>query len=163
LKWIVATPGVDPAGELRDTVGGLRLFDVRYPIRIKDAEGGVSTDASWMSTAAWYYRFTSAGTKPGYATVSLSRAAACGVNPPSRITIRLSSLRINRDGQPVPKRLLATRRLTLRPSPCGTRVVRIPAVAPYRIDVTAKGTFQPSQYDLRQLSAQVAFGFVPRR
>lgn len=163
LNWIVAAPGVDPVGTLRETVDGLRLFHVRHPIRIADAEGGVSTDAAWMLTSAWYYRFTSAGTKPGYATVSLSRGAACGAYPPSHITIRLSSLRINGDGQPVAKRLLAVRRLTLRSNPCETRVVRIPAVAPYRIDVTARGTFQPSQYDLRELSAQVAFGFVPRR
>ncbi len=162
LNWIVAAPGVDPAGELRETVGGLRLFHVRRPIRIADAEGGVSTDASWMSTAAWYYRFTSAGTKPGYATVSLSRAAACGDYPPSHMTIKLSSLRINADAQPVAGRPLATRKLTLRSNPCQTKVVRIPAVAPYRIDVTARGTFQPSQYDQRELSAQVAFGFVPR-
>jgi hypothetical protein len=162
LGWIVATPGVDPAGTLRETAGGLRLFHVGHPIRIEDAQGGLSPDAAWMSTAAWYYRFTSAGTKPGYATIRLSRAAACGGYPPSRVTIRLSSLRIDGDGQPVAKRLLAVRRLTLRSNPCETKVIRIPAVAPYRIDISARGTFQPSQYDLRELSAQVTFGFTPR-
>ncbi len=163
INWIVATPGVDPAGDLRETVGGLRLFHVRRPIRIADAQGGLSPDAAWMSTAAWYYRFTSAGKKRGHAIVSLSRAAACGGYPPSRITVRLSSLRLNRDRQPVAGHLQAVRRLTLHSDPCETKVLRIPAVAPYRIDVTADGTFQPSQYDLRQLSAQVAFGFTPRR
>ena len=163
IDWIVATPGVDPAGDLRETVGGLRLFHVHRPIRIADAEGGVSTDAAWMSTAAWYYHFAPAGQKPGYATVSLSRAAACGGYPPSHMTITLSTLRINASKQPAAGRRLATRKLTLRSTPCQTKVVRIPAVTPFRIDVTARGTFQPSQYDLRQLSAQVAFGFTPRR
>ena len=163
IDWIVATPGVDPAGELRETVGGLRLFHVHRPIRIADAEGGISTDAAWMSTASWYYHFAPTGRKPGYATVSLSRAAACGGYPPSHMTITLSSLRINAAGQPVAGRRLATRKLTLRSTPCQTKVVRIRAVTPFRIDVTARGTFQPSQYDLRQLSAQVAFGFTPRR
>ncbi len=163
IDWIVATPGVDPAGELRQTVGGLRLFHVHRPIRIADAEGGISTDAAWMSTASWYYHFAPTGRKPGYATVSLSRAAACGGYPPSHMTITLSSLRINAGEQPVAGRRLATRKLTLRSTPCQTKVVRIPAVTPFRIDVTARGTFQPSQYDLRQLSAQVAFGFTPRR
>jgi hypothetical protein len=79
------------------------------------------------------------------------------------MTITLSSLRINPGEQPVAGRRLATRKLTLRSTPCQTKVVRIPAVTPFRIDVTARGTFQPSQYDLRQLSAQVAFGFTPRR
>jgi hypothetical protein len=41
-------------------------------------------------------------------------------------------------------------------------VVRIPVRLPFRIDVTATGTFQPSQYDPRQLSAQIGFGFSPR-
>jgi hypothetical protein len=163
IDWIVATPGVDPAGELRETVGGLRLFHVHRPIRIADAEGGISTDAAWMSTASWYYHFAPTGRKPGYATVSLSRAAACGGYPPSHMTVTLSSLRINAAGQPVAGRRLATRKLTLRSTPCQTKVVRIRAVTPFRIDVTARGTFQPSQYDLRQLSAQVAFGFTPRR
>jgi hypothetical protein len=77
--------------------------------------------------------------------------------------IVLSSLEINGERQPVAGRVLATRRLTLRSTPCQTKIVQIPAVTPFRIDVTARGTFQPSQYDLRQLSAQVAFGFAPRR
>ena len=47
------------------------------------------------------------------------------------------------------------------PTRARRRSVRIPAVAPYRIDVTADGTFQPSQYDLRQLSAQVALRVHP--
>jgi hypothetical protein len=159
IKWMVATPGVDPVGKLKETAGGLRLYRVTHPIRIADAEGGVSTDAAWMGTSSWYYRFTSAGTKPGVATVQLSRAAACGSFPPSRITVRLSSLRIDSDGQPVAKRLLATRRVTLRSNPCQTKVVSIPARAPFRIDVTAVGTFQPSQFDQRELSAQVTYGF----
>lgn len=162
LDWIVAAPGVDPVGALQETVGGLRLFRVPHPIRLADAEGGVTPDG-WMSTTAWYYRFTSAGTKRGTAVITLSRAAACGKFTPSRVTIRLSRLALNADAQPVAARLLAVRRVTLRSNPCDTRVIRIPARAPYRIDVSAKGTFTPSTYDLRQLSAQVGFGFKPRR
>ena len=163
LHWIVADAGVDPVGRLQETVGGLRLYRVGHPIRLGDAEGGVSIDADWMSTASWYYRFTSAGTAAGTATVSLSRGAACGTFKPSHLTIRLSSLRIDSDGQPVARKLLATRHVTLHSDPCETKVVRIPARAPYRIDVTANGTFQPSQFDQRQLSAQVAFGFERKR
>jgi hypothetical protein len=164
LDWIVAAPGVDPVGKLVQTAGGLRLFHVTHPIRIADAEGLVSLDASWMSTSAWYYRFTSAGTKPGFAVVTLSRPAACGTHPPSYITIKLSRLRITKhpDSQPVAGRLLAVRKVTVRSNPCVAKVVRIPARTPYRIDVSAVGTFQPSQFDLRQLSAQISFGFEAR-
>jgi hypothetical protein len=96
--------------------------------------------------------------------VSLSRAAACGDYRPSRITIKLSRLKLTKppDSQPVASRLLAVRTVTIHSNPCDTKVVRIPARTPYRIDVSAVGTFQPSQYDLRELSAQVSFGFEPK-
>jgi hypothetical protein len=67
------------------------------------------------------------------------------------------------DSQPVAGRLLAVRTVTVRSNPCDTRVIRIPARTPYRIDISAVGTFQPSQYDLRELSAQVTFGFEARK
>ena len=54
--------------------------------------------------------------------------------------------------------------MTIRSDPCSiNKQIKIPVATPYRIDVTARGTFQPSQYDLRELSAQVAFGFIPLR
>jgi hypothetical protein len=164
LDWIVAAPGVNPVGRLAAPVGGLRLYKVPHPIRIADAYGGLSTDANWMSTSAWYYRFTSAGTEPGFATVTFSRAAACGGYPPSHITITLSSLRITPepDAQPVADKVLAVRHVVVRSDPCtAALVVKIPAQTPYRIDLAARGTFQPSEFDQRQLSAQVAFGFQP--
>jgi hypothetical protein len=49
----------------------------------------------------------------------------------------------------------------IRSTPCDTRVIRIPVRTPFRVDVGAIGTFQPSLYDQRQLSAQVGFGFRP--
>jgi hypothetical protein len=160
LDWVVAAPGVDPVGRLVQTVGTLRLFRVSHPIRFADAEGGISTDgANWMSTSSWYERFTSAGAGRGVVSVSLSRAAACGSFTPSRITVKLSRLRITqKSGQPVAGRVLGVRHLTLRSNPCETKVVTFHARAPYRVDVTADGTFQPPN-DVRQLSAQVVFAF----
>jgi hypothetical protein len=162
LGWVVAGPGVDPVGHLEETAGGLRLFRVAHPIRIADAQGNVSPDG-WMSTSSVYYRFASTGTDRGTAVVTLTRAAACGGFPPSRMTIRVSRLRLDADSQPAAGRLLALRRVVLRSTPCDTRVIRIPARTPFRIDVTAVGTFQSSPYDQRQLSAQVGFAFEPRR
>jgi hypothetical protein len=163
VDWLVAGPGVDPAGELKQTAGFWRLYRVPHPIRVAAAVGNISTDgANWMSASAFYYRFTSAGTKAGTAVITVSRnPAACGGFPPSLITIKLSRLRIDGDGQPVASRLLATRRVLIHSDPCETKTIRIPARAPYRIDVTANRTFQPSQFDQRQLSAQVTFGFEP--
>ena len=106
IDWIVATPGVDPAGQLRETVGGLRLFRVHRPIRIADAEGGISTDACLDVDGVLVLPLRPGRTKPGYATVSLSRAAACGGYPPSHMTIKLSSLRIDANEQPAAGRPL---------------------------------------------------------
>jgi hypothetical protein len=164
IDWMVAQPGIDPAGTLVTTAGGLRLYRVPHPIRLVDAYGGLSNDgANWMESSSFYYRFTSGGTAPGVATVQLSRAGACGGFAPSHLTLRLSSLHIDRNGQPSPKKLLAVRHVLLRSDPCETKIVRIPARPPYRIDITAVGTFQPSQYDQRQLSARVTFGFEPAK
>jgi hypothetical protein len=164
-RYIVAAPGVDPVGTLVEKAGGLRLYRVTPPIRIRDAEGNISTDANWMSTSSWYYHFAPSGPRRGVATVTLSRAGACGNVAPSRITVKLSSLRIDKprtpNGQPVAKRTLAVRRVTLRSTPCQTKTLTFGVSTPFRIDLTAVGTFQPSQYDLRQLSAQVTFGFKP--
>jgi hypothetical protein len=158
LSWVVASPGVDPAGTLRETVGGLRLYHVTRPIRIKDAEGLVTPDG-WMTNAAWYYHFAPAGRRRGTAVVTMSRSAACGDFAPSRITIRVSRLRIDANGQPAAGKLLAVRRATVHSNPCESKAVRIPVAPPFRIDVSADGTFQPSEFDPRQLSAQVGFGF----
>jgi hypothetical protein len=161
IDWVVAGRGVDPVGRLTETAGGLRLFHVPHPIRLADAEGGITPDG-WMSTSAWYYRFAPHSPRHGTAVVTLSRTAACGDVPSSRITIRVSGLRIDADGQPVAGRLEEVRRLTLRSNPCQAVPVRIPTVTPFRIDVSAVGTFQPSQYDQRQLSAQLSFAFEPK-
>ena len=167
IHWVVAAPGVDPAGSLAiPSVGGLRLYRVSPPIRIADAYGGLSTEGSnWMSTASFYYHFAPNGPRRGVATVGLSRAAACGKRPASTMTVRLSSLRIDANGQPACGRRLAIRHVLLRSNPCDTRIVSIKAATPFRIDVTASRTFQadPATGDLRQVSAQVDFGWAPSR
>jgi hypothetical protein len=50
----------------------------------------------------------------------------------------------------------------VRSTPCQTLSVRIPVRPPFRVDVSADRTFQPSQYDPRQLSVQIGFGFQPK-
>jgi hypothetical protein len=52
--------------------------------------------------------------------------------------------------------------VVVRSNPCGSQQIRIPARTPYRIDLSAVGTFQPSLADTRHLSAQVTFGFERR-
>jgi hypothetical protein len=162
LHWIVAGPGVEPVGKLVEQAGGLRLYRVPHPIRIAAAQGNISPDG-WMSTSAWYYRFAPKGPRRGTAVVTLSRAAACGGGPPSRMTIRLTRIHLNASRQPLDGPLLAVRRVVLHSTPCQTLSVRLPVREPFRIDVTADRTFQPSPSDQRQLSAQIGFAFEPNK
>jgi len=121
------------------------------------------TPDGWMSTNAEYNRFGGPNARPGLAVIVLSRAAACGNVPAAHITIRLSRLAIDpKNKQPTAGRLLALRRTTIRSTPCQTRAIRIPVRPPFHVDVSADRTFQPSQYDPRQLSVQIGFGFNPR-
>ena len=159
-RYGVTTPGVELVGHVVEKAGGLVLYRLTQPIRVADSVLGITPDG-WMSTVATYNRFGRPTARPGVVTVVLSRSAACGNVPPARMTIRVSRLRINADRQPSPGRLLAERRTTLRSTPCETKTIRIPVRPPFRVDVTANRTFQPSQYDLRQLSALVGFGFQP--
>lgn len=159
-RYAVATPGIELVGRKIDSAGGLQLYRLARPIRIRDSEIGVTPDG-WMSSSAIYERFGGPNARPGVAVVSLSRSAACGDVPASRIVIRVSRIHINQDRQPAAGRLLAVRRTTVHSTPCESKAVRIPVRPPFRIDISATGTFQPSQYDPRQLSVLINFGFEP--
>jgi signal peptidase II len=130
---------------------------VPHPIRLEATTSGLSPDADWMSTAASYVRFAGPNARPGIVTVSLSRAAACGTFVASPIAIRIARIVINADRQPAPGRLLAERHVLIRSNPCDTKVLHFRIRPPFRIDLSASRTFQPSESDRRQLSAQVAF------
>jgi hypothetical protein len=160
-RYAVATPGVDMVGKVVDTAGGLQLYRLARPIRIRDSEIGVTPDG-WMSTSAIYERFGGPKAPRGVAVVALSRSAACGNVPASHVVVRVSTIRINEDRQPVAGRLIALRRTTIHSTPCDSKAVRVPVRPPFRIDVSADRTFQPSPYDPRQLSVQIGFGFEPR-
>lgn len=158
--WIVAAPGVTPVGKLVEEAGGLRLYRVPHPIRLLQAEGNISTDANWLSTSGWYYHFAPSGPREGTAYVTLTRAAACGNFPASPITVTFSTVRIDADGQPVAGRRLLKKRILLHSNPCETKTVSLKTKTPFRIDLSSARTFQPPN-DVRQLSAQVTFGFKP--
>jgi hypothetical protein len=91
-------------------------------------------------------------------TVAISREAACGNVPPARFTFRVSTLRIDDDGQPVADHRQRVAHLSV--PPCSKRtVLRIPARAPFRLDATATGLFKAG--DGRELSAFVGYTFTP--
>jgi hypothetical protein len=139
----------------------MHLYRVSHPIRIEAAEGGITPDG-WMETSAWYNRFGVPGrAATGELVVSMSRRAACGNIPAVHITIRVSHLAIDKNAQPAAGHLESIRRVTVHSQPCEAPVVRISAAPPFRVDVTADRTFQPSPTDQRGLSVQLGFAFNP--
>jgi hypothetical protein len=159
-RYAVATPGIELVGKVIDQGGGLQLYRLARPIRIRDSEIGVTPDG-WMTTSAIYERFGGPNARRGVAVVSLSRSAACGNVPASHIVVRVSKIHIDKDLQPAAGRLVALRRTTIHSTPCDSKALRIPVRPPFRVDVSADRTFQPSPSDPRQLSVQIGFGFEP--
>jgi hypothetical protein len=159
VKWAVTGGDVAMVGKTVARKQGLDVVRITPPLRIEHESNGVTPDG-WMGPHSWYAKFSG---RPGIATVSLSRSAACGNVPPSRVTIRLGRVAIDANAQPALGRVLRTERRVVHSDPCETKVVRFAATPPFRVDVDAKGTFQPSQYDQRRLSVQIAYGFEPKR
>src|SRR6185312_15864393 len=94
----------------------------------------------------------------GTITISISRGAACGDVPAAHFTFKVSSLRIDDDGQPVPAKRQRVVRTSV-PACTKQRVLRVPARAPFRVDANATGLFRSG--DGRDLSAFVGYDFKP--
>lgn len=135
----------------------LRLVRVTRPLRIEHAVNGVTPDG-WMGNHSSYIQYAG---KPGVATVVASRRAACGDVPAAPLTIRVSRVALNDEFQPVPGRLLATKHVRIRSTPCDTTPISFKVTPPFIVDVSTPKTFQPNQYDRRNLSVQIDYGFAP--
>jgi hypothetical protein len=157
VRWAVTLGDVAVVGHVVRTEKGLHLVRIAPPLRLEREVNGVTPDG-WMGTHSWFAQFAG---RPGTAVVSLSRSAACGDVPPAHVTVRVGRVAIDVNSQPAPGRLVHLERTTIRSTPCTTRTIRVPVRPPFRVDVTADRTFRPSQYDPRDLSVQVAYGFEP--
>ena len=154
--WVVAPPEIVMDGRVVERAGGLDLYRVPHPIRMKSFVSGITLDG-WMQQQSRYIRFAPKPVR-GTVTISLSRTAAC-VDRPALFTFRVSTLRIDEHRQPVADRL---QRVVKAVAPqCKVTLVRFQATAPFRIDATATHLFRAD--DGRDLAAQVAYAFVPSR
>jgi hypothetical protein len=162
VDWVVTQPEIVMRGRIVEPAGGLNLYRVPHPIRMQSFVSGVTPDG-WQvdGTPSRFVRFAAVDL-PGVVVVSLARksASACGDLPASTFVIRVSTLAIDGDGQPVahgPQHLV---RRTVRSTPtCEDQTVTIRAVAPLRVDVSSTGSFDAG--DGRKLTAQVGFAFKP--
>ena len=93
---------------------------------------------------------------PGVLTIHLSRTAFNGAGPPGKATIRVGTVRLDSNGNPVLDRVVTVKHHLV---PNGKlTVVRIPVASTPVTAVVQMTTFSPPG-DTRQLAAQPAFSF----
>ena len=167
VRYVLAERGVDVDGELvaRPPKSG-RWFVYRLdgPLRLAHAETGVFTDG-WMGAESAYNQYASPSGKGGNMVVRLGRWAWGGPDKPGRVLIRVGTLVKGADKQPHIGEVTATRRWTIHSLSRATFVIPAPT-PPFRVEVTVRPTFSPSDYegesDRRELGAQVGYVFIPR-
>ena len=138
IDWVVATPGVELAGELRETVGGLRLYRVTAPDPHRGRSRRRRHGRCWMGTAVVVRPLRARPARRPGTRPSRSRAAPrAAAIPPARITIRVSSLAHRREtpaGRRPPLERRRRRHRSLDSVPDEDRPD--PRAPPFRIDVT---------------------------
>jgi hypothetical protein len=172
VKYVVVEPGIDLVGKIVDTArhygGGApqdwRLYEIAPPLRLRDAAEGIYADG-WSGKNTAYSRYRTPGNRPGFAVVTLSRAAFNGDEPPGHVTIRVGPLKVL-DKQPGLAKVTQTVRWTIRGGASRTFYVPVPK-PPWRVQVLVAPTFRPADVDpqsheQREFGAQVGFGYVEK-
>ena len=166
-RYVLAERGVDVDGELvarPPKSGRWFVYKLDGPLRLAHAETGVFTDG-WMGAESAYNQYASPTGRGGNIVVRLGRWAWGGPDKPGRVLIRVGTLVKGADKQPHIGRVTATRRWTIHSLSRATFVIPAPR-PPFRVEVTVRPTFSPSDYegesDRRELGAQVGYLFIPR-
>ena len=151
--YTLAGPGVMLAAKPIESRDGFTLYRTPSPWHLLQTEQNVFTDG-WAASPIGYTYFPRGG--PGVLTIHLSRTAYNGTGPPGKATIRVGTVRLDANGNPVLGRVLTVRRHLV---PNGKlTVVRIPVAAtPVTVEI-GMTTFSPPG-DTRQLAAQPGFSF----
>lgn len=166
LRYVVADHGVALVGKVLSIHGSWRLYRVDPPLRLETAVTGIFADG-WAGADSGYSRYATPGNRPGFAIVSVSRAAWGGTDVPGEVQIRVGTLVIGDDHQPRLGRATAIRTWTVHSH--AQRVFWIPTPRPpFRVEVAITPTFQPAALDprsgdRRNLGAQVGFVFTEHR
>jgi hypothetical protein len=166
-RYVLAERGIDVDGELvgrPPQTGRWFVYKLDGPLRLAHAETGVFTDG-WMGAESAYNQYASPSGKGGNMVVRLGRWAWGGPDKPGRVLIRVGTLVKGADKQPHIGEVTATRRWTIHSLSRATFVIPAPP-PPFRVEVTVRPTFSPSDYegesDGRELGAQVGYLFIPR-
>jgi hypothetical protein len=173
VRYVVVEPNIDLVGKVvaraRHFVGGApqdwRLYQIAPPLRLRDAAEGIYADG-WSGKDTAYSRYRTPGNRPGYALVTVSRAAFNGNEPPGHVTIRVGPLRVL-NKQPGLAKVSELRRWTIHGGASRTFYIPVPK-PPWRVQVVVAPTFKPALVDpnsseMRDFGAQVGFGYVAKQ
>ncbi|MET0939461.1 MAG: hypothetical protein ABWY51_09600, partial [Gaiellaceae bacterium] len=166
-KYVLAERGVDVDGTLvgrPPKTGRWFVYRLNGPLRLAHAETGIFVDG-WMGAESAYNQYASPSGQGGNMIVRLGRWAWGGPDKPGSVLIRVGTLVKGADKQPHIGEVTASRRWTIHSLSRATFVIPAPA-PPFRVEVTVRPTFSPSDYegesDRRELGAQVGYFFIPR-
>jgi hypothetical protein len=153
--YVLAGPGIVVQGRVVGEWGGLLLYRIHGPWKLREAAEGIYSDgwAGGLSSFTYYRRGG-----PGTLLVDLRRTPSSA--PPGNVVIHVGTVRLDSHSNPVIGHLTKEQTTVIND---GSEVkVRIPvAHTPVRAVVTISPTFQPSPSDTRELGAQESFTFCP--
>jgi hypothetical protein len=183
IDYYVTTPEVDLAGEqlagpesALNPLNGYKLWHVTHPVRLAHTTRGLTGDG-WAQSpdgkqpaVVSYSQFATPGYKDGYLFVSTTRSAACLKSlPVEHAVIRVGTLAVDKNNNPIIGKLLRTVKITLNPCADQTTPIALPGEkglkAPFEATISISPTYQLHQFDPRSsetrwLAAQVAFEFT---
>ncbi len=158
--YVLADNGVDLQAELvaRGDPNDLRLFRLDGVWKLRSSLQGVFADG-WAGEFAAYNYFPVGG--PGTLRVTLSRTGFKGGAPPGVAQLRVGPVKLV-ESQPGLTRVTARAKADILNGQ--STIVALPvASTPVRVEITMGPPFRPSLSDTRDLVAQVAFDFIPRK
>jgi hypothetical protein len=151
--YTLAGYGVRLAAPKVESRDGFTLYRTPTSWHLLDEEQNVFSDG-WATSPIGYTYFPRGG--PGVLTIHLSRTAYNGAGAPGRATIRVGTVRLDRNGNP---QLARTLTVVHHLVPNGKlTIVRIPVAATPVTAVVQMTTFSPAG-DSRLLAAQPGFSF----
>jgi hypothetical protein len=163
-KYVLADDGVVLQSPIVDqwtrANAHLVLYHVTGPWKLGDALQQVYSDG-WCPNWCSYTYFGPA--RSGTLDISIGRSGYNGNAPPGHVRLQVGTILIDSNQEPEFKHVYSTRWLTVRNDV--TQVIQIPiAHAPVRVELRTpmSETFHVPE-DPRNLSAQVAFKFIPAK
>lgn len=161
LDYVVADLSLTIRGRLEGSQTPFGLFHVHRPPKLVSRREGIYPD-EWTSSEAAYTQYESPGGRPGRVKVVIGRLGWTGRR--STASIAVGPLALDAGGSPSIKRVLASRRWTVKSE--SWREFDLPAPRPpFRVEVRITPIEAPQTLgtgaDPRGLGAIARFAFVP--